>query len=83
MRNLTLLNEHANYDLLTNAELHKAYDLLSRDLSNTIKGGGSMAWKRKTVADHRDRINAVLAIILTRQEAIEDFAKNADTLLNA
>ena len=66
------LNKFPNYELLTNSQLNDAYDRLGRDLSLAIRGGGSVAWKRKVVADRRERINAVLSIILNRQEAIED-----------
>jgi hypothetical protein len=66
------LNKFPNYELLTDSQLNDAYDRFGRDLSLAIRGGGSVAWKRKVVADLRERINAVLAIILTRAEANAD-----------
>jgi hypothetical protein len=78
------LNKFPNYELLTDSQLNDCYERLARDLSLFIRGGGSVAWKRKVVADRRERINAVLAIILTRQEAEErEATATADHLLNA
>jgi hypothetical protein len=55
-------------EMLTDTQLHVAYDRLAIDLHLIAKGSGSVAWKRKTIDGMKARLIEIVAEIIRRED---------------
>ena len=55
-------------EMMTDTQLHTAYDRLAIDIHLIAKGSGSVAWKRKTIDGKKARLTKIVAEIIRRED---------------